>query len=108
VMEYASGGALVGQDQLTREHHMPEPMAQYYFKHIVAGLAYLHKNHVVGGPGARVQAEGGGVVPCGVVWCGVVCLSTHAYWGGHGRVKEVGSMQLAALAGIVGEHPNSS
>ncbi|GAB4817522.1 hypothetical protein N2152v2_004568 [Parachlorella kessleri] len=49
VLEYASGGALVKQDQLTREHHMPEPMAQYYFKHIVAGLAHLHANRVVHG-----------------------------------------------------------
>ena len=50
VMEYAAGGALVGQDQLTPEHHMPEPMAQYYFKQIVAGLAHLHSNKVVSHP----------------------------------------------------------
>lgn len=49
VMDYASGGALVGQAQLSAEHHMPEPMAQYYFKQIVAGLAFLHENRVVGG-----------------------------------------------------------
>lgn len=50
VMEYASGGALVAQDQLSPEHHMPEPMAQYYFTQIIRGLAYLHENKVVGGP----------------------------------------------------------
>ena len=47
VMEYAEAGALVQPGQVTPERHMPEPMAQYYFRQIAAGLAYLHENRVV-------------------------------------------------------------
>lgn len=47
VMEYCEAGALVGPGTLTPERHLPEAMAQYYFRQIAAGLAYLHENHVV-------------------------------------------------------------
>jgi serine/threonine protein kinase len=49
VMEYAEAGALVGPGALTPERHLPEAMAQFYFRQMAAGLAYLHENHVVGG-----------------------------------------------------------
>jgi serine/threonine protein kinase len=47
VVEYCEGGALVGPGALTPEHRMPEAIAQYYFRQMVAGVAYLHENKVV-------------------------------------------------------------
>ena len=47
VMEYAEGGAIVGPDTLSPERVLPEAMAQFYFRQMAAGLAYLHEHHVV-------------------------------------------------------------
>jgi serine/threonine protein kinase len=58
VMEYCEAGALVGPGTLTPERHLPEAMAQYYFRQMAAGLAYLHDNHggcSAAGAGARWQ-----------------------------------------------------
>jgi calcium/calmodulin-dependent protein kinase kinase 2 len=49
VVEYCEGGALVRPGQLTPERRMPEPIAQFYFRQMAAGLAYLHGNNVVHG-----------------------------------------------------------
>ncbi|PSC68038.1 Replication factor C subunit 5 [Micractinium conductrix] len=49
VMEYAEGGAIVGPDTLSPERVLPEAMAQFYFRQMAAGLAYLHEHHVVHG-----------------------------------------------------------
>ena len=66
VMEFAEAGALVAPNQLTPERRMPEPMAQYYFRQMAAGLAHLHANHVV-----RGQSQAGGDVGLHVrVLCG--------------------------------------
>lgn len=54
VMEYAEGGAIVGRNTLSPERPLPEALAQFYFRQMAAGLAYLHDNHVVhGGGGVR-------------------------------------------------------
>lgn len=55
VMEYCEAGALVGPGTLTPERHLPEAMAQYYFRQMASGLAYLHENHVVRSRRARVH-----------------------------------------------------
>lgn len=53
VVEYCEAGALVVPGALTPDCNLPEAMAQYYFRQMAAGLAYLHANHVVRGRGGR-------------------------------------------------------
>jgi hypothetical protein len=68
VMEYCEAGALVGPGALTPDRHLPEAMAQYYFRQMVAGLAFLHANHVVRGSstGGLVSMRSAAAVPAGV------------------------------------------
>jgi serine/threonine protein kinase len=49
VMEYCEAGALIRPGQLSPERRMPEAIAQYYFRQMVLGVAYLHENGVVHG-----------------------------------------------------------
>ena len=49
VMEYCEAGPLVKAGQLSPDRRMPEVIAQYYFKHVVDGLLYLHKEGIVHG-----------------------------------------------------------
>jgi serine/threonine protein kinase len=49
VMEYCEAGALIRPGQLSPERRMPESIAQYYFRQMVLGVAYLHENGVVHG-----------------------------------------------------------
>ncbi|KAL6777693.1 hypothetical protein ACKKBG_A15290 [Auxenochlorella protothecoides x Auxenochlorella symbiontica] len=49
VMEYAAAGQLLAKGQLSPERRMPEVIAQYYFRQMAAGMAFLHANHVVHG-----------------------------------------------------------
>lgn len=49
VVEYCECGALVRPGQLTPDRRMPEAIAQFYFRQMAAGLAYLHENSVVHG-----------------------------------------------------------
>lgn len=49
VMEYCEAGALVRPGQLSPERRMPEAIAQYYFRQMASGLAYLHEKGVVHG-----------------------------------------------------------
>lgn len=67
VMEYCEAGALVGPGTLTPERHLPEAMAQYYFRQMASGLAYLHENHVVHGDvkPENVMLSGNGTVKIG-------------------------------------------
>ena len=49
VVEFCEAGALVRPGQLTPERRMPESIAQFYFRQMVSGLAYLHANGVIHG-----------------------------------------------------------
>lgn len=49
VVEFCEGGTLVNPGQLTPERRMPEAIAHFYFRQVVAGLAFLHSNGVVHG-----------------------------------------------------------
>lgn len=74
VMEYCEAGALVGPGTLTPERHLPEAMAQYYFRQMASGLAYLHENHVVRSRTAHVRrtphcALRGGQEAGLMAWC---------------------------------------
>lgn len=77
VMEFAEGGAIVGRNTLTPERPLPEALAQFYFRQMAAGLAYLHEHHVVHG------AWGGHLALCKLTSC--VCMypssvCTHFLW----------------------------
>ncbi|KAL4436590.1 hypothetical protein ABPG75_003729 [Micractinium tetrahymenae] len=67
VMEYAEGGAIVGLSTLSPERPLPEALAQFYFRQMAAGLAYLHEHHVVHGDvkPENVMLCGGGAVKIG-------------------------------------------
>ena len=49
VVEFCEAGALVSPGQLTPERRMPEAIAQFYFRQMVSGIAYLHENSVIHG-----------------------------------------------------------
>lgn len=49
VVEYCECGALVSPGQLSPDRRMPEAIAQYYFRQMAAGMAYLHQHSVVHG-----------------------------------------------------------
>jgi serine/threonine protein kinase len=64
VMEFVSAGALVSPGQLTPDRRMPEPVAQYFFAQMAAGLAYLHEQQVVGAVLGRLQLLWAPLVTC--------------------------------------------
>jgi serine/threonine protein kinase len=49
VVEFCEAGALVSPGQLTPERRMPEAIAQFYFRQMVSGIAYLHERNVIHG-----------------------------------------------------------